>query len=239
MVDIHNISTDTLIAYCNISAEYFTESQPLLPLNIMNPCCLNIQKKYTCIHIYLHNVHCTMLLHNDGVMLRLTRLNVFPACTIYICTYYTYCTTHWVDPPAWSKYPRRWRKHRSRRLYISVQKLALERGGGRSNTCIPPPRYHPSWSVYISFEDDVTTISHHRCFLHGPPDTIQNIKQTPKLHKEASPPSFMAALVSVWYCISKNVYKYDPFCSHACFHIINCTHMSNLRAVLYVVCVFL
>jgi hypothetical protein len=35
-------------------------------------------------YIYMHSVHCTMLLHNDGVMLWLTRLNVFPACTIYM-----------------------------------------------------------------------------------------------------------------------------------------------------------
>ncbi len=81
--------------YRNISAEYFTVYHSLLhqSRNIMSPRCLNI---HTCIqytYIYMHSVHCTMLRHNDGVMLWLTRLNVFPACTIY--TYYTYNTLSW------------------------------------------------------------------------------------------------------------------------------------------------
>ncbi len=85
-----NISTDTLIAYCNISAEHFTVFHSLLHQvwNIMYPCCLNIH------YIYMHSVHCTMLLYNDGVMLWLTRLNVFPACTIYMYILHIQCTTH-------------------------------------------------------------------------------------------------------------------------------------------------
>ncbi len=53
---------------------------------------------------------------------------------------------------------------RSRRLEISVQKPAVERGGGRgANVLTPPPLTHhstlcPSWSVDISFKDDVTVI---------------------------------------------------------------------------------
>ncbi len=55
---------------------------------------------------------------------------------------YTYLTpnsilgwwTYWQVVEAWSKYPK-WRKNRSRRLSLSVQKPAVERDwGGQSNT---------------------------------------------------------------------------------------------------------
>jgi hypothetical protein len=48
---------------------------------------------------------------------------------------------------------------------VTIQKPAVKGWGGESNTS-PSSNLFPSWSVNISFKDDVTVILLLGCFLH-------------------------------------------------------------------------
>ncbi len=76
----------------------------------------------------------------------------------------------------WSKYPR-WRKNRSRRLKISVQKPAVQYGWGRQSNAYPLtttlfPSSDPS---DISFKRRYNRSSPPRSFLHSSPSCFLHV----------------------------------------------------------------